>query len=74
MIQVFCCNPWESVIAEIKADNERDRAELELSEDLDTENDLARKHALGELECPWPWYADTPTEVQKPEIIHGAPF
>jgi hypothetical protein len=55
--------------AQADAMMEEQRLEYELDQDLKTERKLARKYVLGEADCPWPWYADAPIEVQKPEII-----
>ncbi len=30
---------------------------------------LGREHALGQLDCPWPWYAESPVEVMEPEVL-----
>lgn len=45
--------------------------ELEHNFEADTahEEELARCHVLGDLECPWPWYADAPSITQDPEVI-----
>jgi hypothetical protein len=70
-ITIRFCNPWESFIADLMANSERACEEYELEQDLKTETDLAVQHAYGELDCPWPWYADAPIEVQEPEVFSG---
>ena len=42
----------------------------DLEHDHARESELARAHALGDLDCPWPWYADAPIEVAAPEIFN----
>lgn len=42
-----------------------------LEKDLALEEKLARQHVLGELDCPWPWYADEPCIIQEPQIFVG---
>jgi hypothetical protein len=44
--------------------------EHDLNCDKDLEAKMARAHALGEGECPWPEYADAAIEIQEPEIIY----
>jgi hypothetical protein len=47
------------------------QAEYELESDLECEEELAQKHAQGELDCPWPWYADDPTIEMEPQVFIG---
>ena len=68
-VTIHFCNPWESFIADIIEASERAADEYDLEQDQETEATLARQHAVSDLDCPWPWYADAPTEVQEPEVI-----
>jgi hypothetical protein len=49
---------------------QQSQLEHELNADQALEAKMARAHALGEGECPWPDYADPAIEIQEPEIIH----
>lgn len=44
--------------------------DYDLEHDRAREQELARIHALGDSECPWPWYADAPIEIAAPEIFN----
>lgn len=54
-----------------EAEAKADREVWELESDERREHTLARAEVFGEAECPWPWYADRPYEVQEPEVIGG---
>lgn len=48
---------------------EHQEREHNYAADTAHEEELARMHALGELECPWPWYAEEPVIEVEPEIL-----
>ena len=48
---------------------EQDQLRYNFERDQQTEQQLAREHVLGDLDCPWPWYADPPSDVQEPEVF-----
>ncbi len=48
---------------------EREERRHNFEQDTEQEQLLARQHAFGEADCPWPWYADEPSETEQPEII-----
>lgn len=64
---VWFCTPDPEAWAEREA--ELHRLEHELEADKDNEVRLGRLHVLGELDCPWPWYAEDPWVVQDPEVF-----
>lgn len=70
---IFVCNDMEEAwIASICAQGEREMAQWERDEDLDHEEQLAREAvADGDLTA-WPAYADTPYEVEDPEVVDDA--
>jgi hypothetical protein len=47
----------------------QDEARHHLEADQAREIELRRAHVAGEAECPWPWYADPPIEIQEPEVF-----
>lgn len=49
--------------AAMEAEMVEQEAEWNFNSDINREVNLARRSVLGELDCPWPWYADDPTEV-----------
>ena len=55
--------------AAMEALQREEEEQYNLEHDQRQEEKLARQHVLGELDCPWPWYADAPFEVQEREII-----
>lgn len=72
MLTIFTCNDMEAAwIAQICADGEREMAEWERQEDLDHEEQLAREAVADEIDT-WPWYADTPNEIEDSEVIEDA--
>lgn len=69
-LQVFICrDPEAAWIEEQWREAQRQQAEWQLEEDLETEHQLARDYVCGCSECPWPWYADEPCEMQEPEVF-----
>ncbi len=64
----ICCDPWEGYVRWLVEQNELDRLEWDREQDVEHEAELARAEAYGESDCPWPWYADPPIEVQEPVI------
>jgi len=44
---------------------EKAEREHNLEADLEHEHKLGRAWLLGDSDCPWPWYADRPYEVQE---------
>lgn len=60
---------WEERFAMACGAEQESWEEYNLKEDQEHEARLAKAHAYGDLECPWPWYADKPYEVQEPEVI-----
>lgn len=49
---------------------EQQEREYNYAADTAREEELARMYALGQLECPWPWYADEPVVEVESEIIY----
>jgi len=68
-VTIWFCRPWESYIASLEAQCEQVEREYDLEQDIETEEQMAIAHAYGEGECPWPWYADDPIEVQRPQVF-----
>lgn len=68
-ITVFTCDPWESYIHQLIALGDREQAERDLDDDLAHEHDLGRAWLRGTSECPWPWYADKPYIVCRPQVF-----
>lgn len=56
----------EEAMAADMADRE---AVWNFNNDTELEADLARQHAAGNFDCPWPWYADDSTEAIEHEVI-----
>jgi len=70
MIAVYVCrDPEEAWIRSLIEEQEREFAEHERERDRETELEMARAEVYGDAECPWPWYADAPCEVQEPEVF-----
>lgn len=71
--QLFVCNDMEAAwIASLCAQGEREMAEWERQEDLDTEELLAREAVEDGETDSWPAYADAPLEVAESEVIDDA--
>jgi hypothetical protein len=50
---------------------EQDIRQMELDADLRREEKLSKEYVLFLEDSPhWPWYADSPIEIQDPEIIY----
>lgn len=74
-LTLFICDPWESYMRQLEAQNDRDYAAFEFQEDLDQEEVLARQYVEDTedgLEPEWPEYAKSPIEIVEPEIIEHA--
>ena len=52
---------------DMDAEMARQEASWNFNSDTELETDLAHQHVSGELDCPWPWYADDPTEAVERE-------
>lgn len=73
MFTIFVCNDMEEAwIAQICADGEREMAEWERQEDLDHEEQLARDAVDQDETDSWPAYADSPLDVEEPDVIDDA--
>lgn len=64
-----CWDPEESFIRSMVALSEAEFQADEVERDKETEFELGRAEVLEEAECPWPFYADEPREIEKREII-----
>jgi len=74
MLTFFCCNDMEEAwIAGICADQEREQAEWERQEDVDHEAELALECVEDDDIDSWPWYADSPHDIQEPQIFDEVP-
>jgi len=66
---------WEMELGMLEdtlfAQMEQGRLAHEENADLAHEHKLARAWLTGELQTPWPWYADIPYEIEMPEIVWG---
>lgn len=68
-ITIFLCYPWDLYIRQLERECGEQERTLDLDADLEHEYQLGRAWLLGESEVPWPWYADRPHEVEKPERL-----
>lgn len=56
-------------LVDMDAQMERERHAWDLEEDRDHEEALGRAWLSGDEECPWPWYAEKPYAICRPEVI-----
>ena len=70
-IQVIFCprDLEERWFVHLAAEYELEHAQWEIEQDIDHEQSLALQHVYGELDEPWPWYADEPCVVVKPQVF-----